>query len=278
MDVFGKGKYPSQHVFKYPKAGEKNSIVSLHMYDVASKKNTLVKLGDYEYIPRIKWTNDANILSVQKMNRHQNDLKLYVINTKKNESDLLLHETNKYYIDITDDLTFLNDKKHFIWTSEKDGFNHIYLYDMKGKEKLALTRGSFDVTSFYGVDEVNELVYYQAAEKTPLQKHVYVVDFEGENKRLITDNAGTNQAQWSSTFDYFVNTYSTANQAPTYNVYDRNSNLVRSIENNEKIKTLQEEYGTSQVEFFKFKTTIGFIPLMHIMRWKSRSLSVITAY
>ena len=257
MTKYNDGLYPDYVTFKYPKVGEKNSDVSAHVYYLKEKDIRKLDIEDEKdiYIPRIKWTADEDKIVVYKMNRHQNDLKLYLVDTKKNRSKVLLHETNKYYIDITDDLTFLKDKKHFIWTSEKDGYNHIYLYDMKGKEKRALTSGNYDVSGFYGVDEENGKVYYRAAEVSPLQKHVYSVDLDGRAKKKITNNSGTNSAQWSSTFDYFVNTYSNINQAPTYKVYDRNSNLIRVIEENKNIATLQREYGVSPVEFFTFTTS-----------------------
>ena len=257
MIKYNDGLYPDYVTFKYPKVGEKNSDVSAHVYYLKEKDIHKLDIEDEKdiYIPRIKWTADEDKIVVYKMNRHQNDLKLYLVDTKKHRSKLLLHETNKYYIDITDDLTFLKDKKHFIWTSEKDGYNHIYLYDMKGKEKRALTSGKYDVTGFYGVDENNGKVYYRAAEVSPLQKHVYSVDLDGRAKKMITNNSGTNSAQWSSTFDYFVNTYSNINQAPTYKVFDRNGKLIRVIEENKNIATLQREYGVSPVEFFTFTTS-----------------------
>ena len=257
MTKYNDGLYPDYVTFKYPKVGEKNSDVSAHVYYLKEKDIHKLDIDDEKdiYIPRIKWTADEDKIVVYKMNRHQNDLKLYLVDTKKHRSKVLLHETNKYYIDITDDLTFLKDKKHFIWTSEKDGYNHIYLYDMKGKEKKALTNGKYDVTGFYGVDEENGKVYYRAAEVSPLQKHVYSVDLDGRAKKMITNNSGTNSAQWSSTFDYFVNTYSNINQAPTYKVFDRNGKLVRVIEENKNIASLQREYGVSPVEFFTFTTS-----------------------
>ncbi len=261
MTKYDDGLYPIYETFKYPKVGEKNADVSAHIYYLKEKDIRKIEIEDENdiYIPRIKWTADKNKIVVYKMNRHQNDLKLYIVDTKKNKSKVLLHETNKYYIDITDDLTFLKDKKHFVWSSEKDGFNHLYLYDMNGKEKKALTSGSYDVTGFYGVDEKNNMVYYQAAEKSPLQKHVYSVNLDGRNKKMITSNSGTNRAQWSSTFDYYVNTYSNANQSPTFKVYDRNSKLIRVIEENLKIGKLQNEYKVSPVEFFTFTTSEGVV-------------------
>ena len=155
MDVYGEDLYQTQNVFKYPKAGEKNAIVSLHMYDVVLNKvsevNVNKKYNDF-YIPRIEWTNDANILSAQYMNRHQNELDLWMIDASNASSKLVLAETDKAYIDVTFDLTFLKDNS-FIWTSEKDGYNHIYHYSKEGRLINQITKGDWEVTNYYGFDE-----------------------------------------------------------------------------------------------------------------------------
>ena len=259
MTRYNNALYPEYETFKYPKVGEKNAEVSAHTYCLKNKEINKIDIGDETdiYIPRVKWTKDKNKLIVFKMNRHQNDLTLFITDAKKNKTNVLLNEKNKYYIDITDNLTFLEDKKHFIWTSEKDGFNHIYLYDMSGNEKVALTSGEYDVTNFYGVDEKNQTLYYQAAESSPLRKQVFEVKLDGTGKRKITNKTGTNNAQWSSTFDYFVNNQSTINSAATYTVHDRAGQVVRVIEDNAGIKGKQSEYGVSPVEFFEFETSEG---------------------
>jgi len=259
MTRFNGDLYPEYETFKYPKVGETNATVSAHTYCLKNKDLNKIDIGSEDdiYIPRLKWTKDDNKLIVFKMNRHQNDLTLYLNNAKNNKTSVLLNETNKYYIDITDNLTFLDGNKEFIWTSEKDGYNHIYLYDMNGKEIKALTSGDYDVTGFYGYDAVRGNIYYQAAEKSPLMRHVYEVNVETGKKRLITSADGTNRTQWSSTFDYYVNTHSTANSAPTYNVYENSGKKVRDIEDNNGMQSLQSAYGTSPVEFFTFTTSEG---------------------
>jgi dipeptidyl-peptidase 4 len=123
MDVYGKELYPSQEVFKYPKAGEKNAEISLHIYEVATTTTQNINLNQYNdfYIARLKWTNDANVLSIQVLNRHQNNLDLLFVDAKTGITKVVLNEKDAAYVDVTDNLTFLKDNS-FIWTSEKDGF------------------------------------------------------------------------------------------------------------------------------------------------------------
>lgn len=251
--------YPVYETFKYPKVGEKNAEVSAHVYSLKSDKTALVNLGDMVdmYIPRIKWTKNANKLCVYKMNRHQNELTLFSYDAKKKKSEVILTETNKYYIDITDDLTFLDNGGEFIWSSEKSGYNHLYLYDMKGKEKRALTSGEYDVTAYYGIDQKNGNIYYQAAADSPMQKGIYTVNLKGKGNRMISPAGGTNNAQFSSTYDYFVNTRSTINSAPIYTVYTNKSQQVRVIEDNENMASLQKQYGAGNIDFFSFENTDG---------------------
>ena len=151
MSIFHKNLYPKIETFKYPKAGEKNALVSLHIYDVNADKTKKVNLENYNdfYIARIKWTNDATILSAQIVNRHQDNLDLLFVDGNSAAAKVVLSEKDKAYIEVTDNLTFLKDNS-FIWTSEKDGFNHIYVYDKTGKLKNQVTKGNWEVTSYYG--------------------------------------------------------------------------------------------------------------------------------
>ncbi len=254
MTLHKDNAYPEYETFKYPKVGELNSTIAVHIYDLNTGKTAKVKLEEESdiYLPRIKWVPDSKNLCVFKMNRHQNDLKLLLANAITGKSSVLLHETNKFYIDITDDLTFLKDGSGFIWTSEKDGFNHIYHHDMKGKLVKQITSGDFEVTKLYGVDENNKKLYYQSTEGSPLERHIYEVNFKGKKKK-ISEASGWHTAQFSSTFDYFVNTHSTVNSPSSYVVYGRNGKEIRSIEDNSNIKDLQKEYGVQPVEFFDFK-------------------------
>ncbi len=258
MHLYTDSLYPVNVTFKYPKVGEKNADVSTLVYDISQGKSYKTDLADMKdmYIPRVKWTNDPEKLCIFKLNRHQNELKLYIWDTKKKTASTLIEEKNKYYIDITDDLTFMKDGKHFVWSSEKDGYNQLFLHTMDGKQVTKLTQGNFDVSAFYGVDEKNKKVYFQASEKSPMQKHVFSVDMDGKNQTNLTPTlAGTNKASFSPTFEYFSNTFSTINTAPTYTVHEKYGKKVRTIEDNILYGKIQEEYGVAPIEFFTFTTS-----------------------
>ena len=248
MDMVGTGNYPSQQVFKYPKAGEKNAEVTLHMYTISSKNSKKITLGDYEYIPRIKWTNDANILVATTLNRHQNNLKLHTVNALKSSSTLVFNETDKAYIDITDNLTFLNDNS-FIWTSEEDGYNHIYHYGFNGKLINQITKGNWEVTRYYGFNESKKTIYYQSVENGSTNRGVYSIDLDGQNKKLLSNKDGQNTAAFSKNLNYFINTFSSAEIPPIYSLFSGEGEMLKVIKDNAQLKDDLSAYKMSSKEF-----------------------------
>lgn len=249
MDVYGADLYQAQTVFKYPKAGENNSEVSLHIVDVDTYQITSVDLDDPYYIPRIKWMQDPNSLSVQTLNRHQNRLRLYTVSARNNSSSLLLEETDDAYVSVTDDLTFMADDS-FIWTSEKDGFKHIYLYDAEGKLMNQVTKGPWEVTKYYGYDQNEDLIYYQSTENGSINRDVYSVGSNGKNKRRLTTKIGQNAADFSSDFTYFINTYSSATNPPEYTLHNSLSGKkVKDILFNHELLSKLEHYSINPKEF-----------------------------
>ena len=252
MDMFGKDLYPSQHVFKYPKAGEANSEVSLHMYDVKSEESSEIDLGDkYDvasssseieigakndiYIPRIKWTADPMLLSVQVLNRAQNDLDLIFVDAEDNDTEVVLNETDDAYVDITDNLTFLKDNS-FIWTSEKDGYNHIYHYDEDGELLDQVTSGDWEVTNYYGYDAKEDKIYYQSTENGSVNRDVYSIKPNGKNKKRLTDKTGMNSASFSADYTYFINSFTNVATPHVYTLHRaKDGKLVREILNNREL-------------------------------------------
>ena len=270
MDLFGKDLYPTQQVFKYPKAGESNSEVSLHMYDVKTQTSKEVDLGDkYDvasesselnteaitdfYIPRIKWSSDAMLLSVQVLNRHQNNLDLIFVNAEDNSSEVVLNETDKAYVDITDNLTFLEDNS-FIWTSEKDGWNHIYHYDEKGKLLDQVTEGEWEVTNYYGYDKKAKRIYFQSTENGSVNRDIFSIKPNGKSKMRLTERDGTNSADFSADYTYFINTFTNTNTPPVYTLHNaKDGKQVREILNNNELLSKVEAYDFSEKEISTIK-------------------------
>ncbi len=249
MDVYGTDLYQKPYVFKYPKAGEANAKVSLHMYDLKKENAANIDLGNAYYIPRIKWTNDANKLSVQTINRHQNHLKLHTVNANTLEVRLLMEERDKAYIDITDNLTFLADDS-FIWTSEQDGYNHIYLYSAEGPLMNQVTKGDWEVTNYYGYDQNEDRIYYQSTENGSINRGVYSISSGGRDKKALAVEEGTNNAAFSADFTYFINTYSSATTPNTYTLHKAlTGKKVKDIKDNKGLLTKLEGYEMSPKEF-----------------------------
>ena len=252
MDVYGSDLYQTQHVFKYPKAGEANSKVSLHLYDFESKDVKELKVDKpYEdfYIPRLEWTNEANVLSVQFMNRHQNELDLWMVDTKAMTSKNVLAEKDKAYIDVTFNLTFLEDNS-FIWTSELDGFNHIYHYAKNGKLINQVTKGNWEVTNYYGFNEKANTIYFQSTENGSINRDVYSIKLNGKSKKRLTQKDGTNNAAFSADFTYFINTFSNSSTPYEYTlVNSKKGEIVKNIKDNKKLAEQLGDYVMSKKEF-----------------------------
>ncbi|WGF92785.1 S9 family peptidase [Aequorivita marisscotiae] len=251
MDLYGNQLYPTADTFKYPKAGEANSKVSLHLYDLNGGKTSEVNLSNYNnyYIPRLLWTEDNNLLSVQLANRHQNVIDLVFVDASNNTSKLILSEKDDAYVDVTDNLTFLNNNS-FFWTSEKDGWNHIYQYDKNGKLLHQVTSGPWEVTAYYGFDQNTGRVYYQSTENGSINRDVYSILPSGKNKVRLTQQTGTNAADFSADFSYFINTFSNATTPYVYTLHDaRTGKLLREIKNNNDLKNRLDAFKISPKEF-----------------------------
>lgn len=251
--------YPKEYKYKYPKAGEANSVIKILVYDINDEDTKEMNIGtDTDiYIPRIKWTNDPSLLAIQWMNRLQNHLKILLTDVNSGTNRVIYDETNKYYIDITDDLTFFDDNKRFLITSEQDGYNHIYLYSINGDLINQVTKGNWDVTSLNGVDEKNGLIYYTSAETSPLNRDLYVIKLNGKGKKKLSVRDGTNRAVFSKTYKYYVNTYSSATTPSYITVHSANGKDIRVLKDNSALLETLAEYDFSFKEFFKFTTSEG---------------------
>lgn len=259
MSIFKKDLYPTIETFKYPKAGEKNSVVSLHIYDAAANATKKVDLGNYNdfYIARLQWTNDNNTLSAQVLNRHQDNLDLLFVDGTTAAAKVVLNEKDKAYVDVTDNLTFLKDNS-FIWTSEKDGFNHIYVYDKIGKLKNQVTKGNWEVVSYYGFNEKNKTIFYQSTENGSINRDIYRIGLDGKNKVRLTSKVGTSAATFSPNFQYFITTFSSNLVPTTYTLNEsKTGKEIQVIENNQALADKLKVYNLPAKEFFVLKTAKG---------------------
>ncbi len=259
MDIYGTSLYPKQQNFKYPKPGENNSLVSLHMHALKSNTTQRVELGELgqHYLPRMKWTGDPNLLTVTTLNRHQNNLNLVLVDAERLSASLLLNEKDDAYLRVHDHLTFLNDNS-FIWTSETDGFNHLYHYDRNGKLLQQITKGDWEVTDFYGVNEKTKRVFYQSTEEGSINRSIYSIDISGKKKEKLSKYVGTNSAAFSNSFKYFVNTYSSATTPTNYTLMDAATGKeIREIQNNLDLAEKLSAYNLPPKEFSVLSTSNG---------------------
>jgi dipeptidyl-peptidase-4 len=256
MDIFNAELYPSQYQFKYPKAGEDNSKLSIHIYNIDDEKTTTISLNkSYEYIPRMNWTKSNDLLYVLAMNRHQNELDFILYNTINSSSEILFSENDKYYIDVHDNTTFTDDGQSLIWTSEKSGFNHIYLVNLENGQSQQVTTGNWEVTKYHGMNQDDNKVFYTSNEEGAINKSLYRINLDGSNKTKLSEDLGTHSSTFSNGMKYYSNTYSTADTPPYISLHNHTGKKIRVLEDNADLSTKMEEFDLTKKDFFSFTTS-----------------------
>ena len=259
MQVFNGNLYPQDFRFKYPKAGEENSKVSVYAYDLKLNKSTQINLANFEayYIPQVFQTAQPNEIAIATSNRHQNKLEIIKINTKNLSTKKILTETDAAWIE-TDNLSleFLEDNS-FLWASERDGFRHFYWYTPDGKLKKQITKGNWEITDYYGFSPKNSEILVQTTEKGSTNRVVSKINIKTGKKQIVSESNGTNNADFSKSFQYFINTHSSAEQPNTYTLRDFNGKTLRELQNNNSaLKKLQSD-GFVTKEFFQIPNKNG---------------------
>ncbi len=257
-----KAVYPNDYRFKYPKAGEDNSKVEVYIYNLADGKKVKADVGSEDdiYIPRVMWTKNSNLLSVRKMNRLQNKLEIFHVDASTGKGNAVLTEESETFVDINyaDDLTYLNDGKHFVRTSEKSGFKHIYMHYMDGSLARQITQGDWEVTQFVGYDEGEDDFYYISTEVSPLERHFYSINGKGKKMRRLSAGQGTHSVNMSPDFKMYINYYSNISTPTVVTLHQTKKNeLVKILEKNEKLQETVKEYGLTDTELFDFQTSDG---------------------
>jgi len=264
MQVWHQGQlYPEDYRYKYPKAGEDNSTVSIHIFNLEDSKITNVDIGTETdiYIPAITWTQNPEMLSVRRMNRHQNKIEILHANIGTAKSQLILVDSSDTYVNV-ETLIYLNDGKHLLTTSEQSGFRHLFLYTIDGKLVKQVTSGNWEVADFAGIDQHSkrQTLYFTSHEVSPLEKHFYAIDLSGKNKRKLSTHEGVNSVNMSHDFKYYLNYNSSAINTNKVELFNTNGNkLIKVLEDNAQLGATVQEYGLVNKAFFNFKTVDGTI-------------------
>ncbi|HAN77868.1 MAG TPA: S9 family peptidase [Bacteroidales bacterium] len=250
--------YPETRTWKYPKAGDANSVLSVHCYNLASTKTNVFDIGSNTdiYIPRIKW-NNTNELIIFRVNRLQNKLELLLAKPGIPETKAIYTDENKFFIDesIFDYTTFLPDNKNFIIASERNGYMQLYLCGLYDNTVKPITNGTYDITAYYGFEPKSSTIYYQSAESHATKRDVYAIKLDGKKKVKLSTLSGTNNAAFSTTFKYFINYYSSAKTPTVITMHDNTGKQLRELVNNDKLKQKLADYNFNYKELFSFKTS-----------------------
>lgn len=250
--------YPGSYEYKYPKAGECNSIVSAWSYDIKSKQTRKldVPIDNEGYMPRIKSTNDAQRVIVYTMNRHQDELALYAVNPRSTVAKLLIKEKSDCYIQEQTIADIIIGQNSILLPSDRNGFMQLYLYNANGEYIRKIGEGNYDITAIYGYNEENGDVFYQAAARNPHDRQVLVSHKNGKTERL-TEQAGWNSAVFSGDYQYFINTWSNYNIPYVYTIRSQKGKILSTLIDNKELKNRIQEYGWCKREPFSFTTSEG---------------------
>ena len=250
MGIYGKDTYPFPYMFRYPKAGETNATIDLFVLELESGiKEPIIFNEKPYYVPRIKFDGGENTLIIQTINRHQNDLRVFSYDVEKKTFRLLIKEKDKAYVSIHDDLKFIDDN-NFLWTSERDGYKHIYHYDKNGNLINQVTKGNWEVTKMYAYNSDLKEIYYQSVEGSSIERGIFAIKINGKGKRILQATNGTNGANFSKKGSYYIHSYSDEKTPPKYALYQtRKNKLISELLNNQKLCKRLESYNLSNREF-----------------------------
>lgn len=250
--------YPGEYTYKYPKSGEVNSTVSVHTYNIKSHvtRKMDLPLDKDGYIPRIKFTSDPEKLAIMTLNRHQNRFDLYMANPKSALCKVAIRDESEQYIKEDEYSNIKFYPENIVLMSERDGYNHLYLYTIGGNLVKQITKGKFEVKSFLGWDKQSNVFYYTSNEGSPLRTAVYKIDGKGKKTKLST-RTGTNDAIFSSNYSYYINTFSNISTPTLITINDNKGKELATMLDNKKLKEKIATLTLPQKEFFTFRTAEG---------------------
>jgi dipeptidyl-peptidase-4 len=243
--------YPTDYKYKYPKAGEKNSLVQICAFNIKEGRGLIYDTGKETdiYFPRIKMNPFTNMTIIYKLNRLQNHLEILSANSQTGKTTLLYQEDNKCYIEINDNIKMLSKRDEFVFTSEKDGYNHLYLHDVAKGTTSSITTGNWEVTEIKGVDEERGIVYYISAEKSPMERNLYSINLDGTNRKCLTPTNGWHTIDFSNNFKYYLDKFSNATTPNVFTLVNNTNQKARLLKDNTALLAKMKDYNLGKLEF-----------------------------
>ncbi len=243
---------------RYPNPGDSNAVVRIGVVWVATGEVRWMDIGENTdiYIPRIKWTPDSRYLSIQRLNRAQNKLELLFADPTTGRSTVVLTEIDSAWVSVRNDLTFLKKKNLFLWSSERSGFLHLYVFKYRGSRLLSgrqITHGDWEVSDLLGIDEKHQRVYFTSTKNSPLERQLYSIKLDGSDLQQISSDPGIHRPTFSPTFAYYLDNFSNVQTPPQLRLHKASGELVRIIEEN-KMPEL-ENYAMGHHQFLSFFTS-----------------------
>lgn len=242
--------YPGAYTYKYPVAGEPNSVVTLHSYDVETRKTKNIELSDsrIEYIPRISYALTPERLVVTTLNRAQNRLEMYLVNPKSTVSkSLYVDEVADGWVDESAWEITRYYPDFFVVSSERSGYNHLYQYSYSGAMMRQITSGDYDVTAYYGYDNVQGSHYFQSTINGAINRTVSRLDAKGK-LTTIGEAEGSSSAIFSPDMAFYTMSYSNITTPPVYTLNSSKGGMLRVLEDNSDY--LSRYPALPQREFF----------------------------
>lgn len=256
MTIYG-DLYPEEYVYKYPKAGEDNSVVEIYVYDLKSDKTNHIDMGMNKdiYLPRLQWTPNDEVF-IHKLNRHQNQYELFIVSTTDFKPKKVYEERNQYYIEQVEDVVFLNDKKHFILKSERNGYMNLYKIGIYDRQIDPITQEKYDIDQICYINPKTEEIFYTAAQSEAYNRELLVVD-KKKNIKKLSGETGTYSADFSANGEYYISTFSNTDTPVQYTINNNKGKVLIVLEDNKEQKEVLAQYGAERKEFGKFKTSQG---------------------
>ena len=256
MTIYG-DLYPEEYVYKYPKAGEDNSVVEIYVYDLKNDKTNHIDMGMNKdiYLPRLQWTPNDEVF-IHKLNRHQNQYELFIASTTDFKPKKVYEERNQYYIEQVEDVVFLNDKKHFILKSERNGYMNLYKIGIYDRQIDPITQEKYDIDQICYINPKTEEIFYTAAQSEAYNRELLVVD-KKKNIKKLSGETGTYSADFSANGEYYISTFSNTDTPVQYTINNNKGKVLIVLEDNKEQKEVLAQYGAERKEFGKFKTSQG---------------------